>query len=619
MPYGPGGPPGETGVACSAVPEDLLRYSASAVGDDRTLDKTGQHVSDALDRFAASNPDPSILGTVPRLGDQLSGFVDGKIGDDDWVGHVGRAFAQAGNGASPLGVIDTTSDQVDAWLTVDGSWDTNASADELAAQLRRAIDNRDADRVRELLAEIALHEGDPIWLAEFFQKLGPEDTLMALATIQDDPQAVQTFDTALANATNSPTWDPSFTKQLFDWSNHMDPFLNVGGLRTHLTTLLLQHGTYSEDFLTHAGDALLFEVHPPGFQQDTPFSTFMTALARNPSAAYDYLTGTLHGQPRTVHLLDIVNRADRTDFDADQSMASALDAAFGTAEGPDDLARRQALWEAIGAADWHQLPDAVRQDIATHIANHIEDFKGTGQDYSGLDASGKKWVHTMETLFTMAEMDDTGHIDPARYEQLKQAVEHYLAQEAPPPGTTDPGAWERWLNDVGTMTGLVALPRRKVGYTQAQIAAAQADLLSNVLDDIGAALPGDGPFLHQIKRSIADALAHVLAQSPGDPAGQDQLIMDVVKQQLTHYAAATLAANDPAFLPPSLRGKPLDSPDVQAYLTLAEQSVSDQSWPPDVVQAHPDWKPTFESNAGLLNTLRASVDQQLDSLFGTQG
>jgi hypothetical protein len=64
---------------------------------------------------------------------------------------------------------------------------------------------------------------------------------------------------------------------------------------------------------------------------------------------------------------------------------------------------------------------------------------------------------------------------------------------------------------------------------------------------------------------------------------------------------------------------PLDSPDVQTYVIFAEGHVSDQGWPPEWDQAHPDWKPTYESNAGLLNTLRASTDQQLDSLFGTQG
>ncbi|HXM57773.1 MAG TPA: hypothetical protein VOB72_20415 [Candidatus Dormibacteraeota bacterium] len=99
---------------CSAVPSDLMAYSAKGMDHAASLGLMAKSLTGVLDAFRASRPDPSILPAVPALGDPLLRFASGKMGTDQWVGHVGLAFQAADAGKT--GIVLASASAIDGKL-----------------------------------------------------------------------------------------------------------------------------------------------------------------------------------------------------------------------------------------------------------------------------------------------------------------------------------------------------------------------------------------------------------------------------------------------------------------------------------------------------------------------
>jgi hypothetical protein len=98
----------------SAIPADLMVYSATGMDHAASLGVVGKGLTGALDALNNSRPDPSILPRMPALGDDLFRFASGKMDTDQWVGKVGLAFQATNEGAT--GLIVTGNDTLAAEL-----------------------------------------------------------------------------------------------------------------------------------------------------------------------------------------------------------------------------------------------------------------------------------------------------------------------------------------------------------------------------------------------------------------------------------------------------------------------------------------------------------------------
>ena len=98
----------------SAIPADLLAYSARGMDHAAGLGVVGKGLTATLDALNGSRPEPSILPRVPALGDDLLRLATAKVDTDQWVGRVGLAF-QATN-AGTTGLIVTGNDTLAAEL-----------------------------------------------------------------------------------------------------------------------------------------------------------------------------------------------------------------------------------------------------------------------------------------------------------------------------------------------------------------------------------------------------------------------------------------------------------------------------------------------------------------------
>jgi hypothetical protein len=464
-------PPRDDGPSnpVSAVPQDLLNYSRVGAEHARTLLGTGKRVSQDLGAFAGSHPDPALIRGIPDLGGRLQAFSRGKQTTDEWVGEVGQAFLNieimtygpGWNDLSPVAMTDAS--ELDWQIRHDDEAATQGR--DLADRMRKALAARDVDTVEKLQQELAANQWDPAYTASFFMELGPENTLQAMRPIYDDPDKLAAYDRALATATSSPLWDPAFTRRLFDWKAHMSNDLEGMGFRTLLTELLLKDGTYSEDFLTQAGDAFFYSPHtpavgPPG-GRDQVFSIFLHALQKNPHADFDYLTGERDGQHRVTHLLELSGSAASMDPDAGRALGEAI--RIAGFEAPQALDGHQRLLQYVSEADPFDVADGARDGVADLITIYVDEFK-----HAHLNADGSHELSWQAKLFRVAELGEDGEVDQETYRKIQGAILEWSRWNMPDSLNVPQDRWADYANQLGNMEALSLLPLSNAVYHSAE-------------------------------------------------------------------------------------------------------------------------------------------------------
>ena len=322
------------GDVSSAIPNDLISYGGNAESHNGQLKDWARNVTSALDALRHSKPDTGLLPAVPDLGAALNAYAVKKEAIDKFVYDVGMAFCTLSNQDwnSPITISD---DALNKELdNEEGSQGRNYA--DMVASGKIPLDQA-----------LAMIGDDPIETAAFFKELGAPETVVLAGHI-DDPGLLQKFDDALATATQSPTWDPSFTDQLVngDWY----PF-EVAGVpspeqRWNYTANLLKSGVFSEDFLTKVGDAFLFHNHDDGISHGAQLA--LAALGRNPDVALTYLNGTDPtdgGRTRLTHLL-----------------ANGVGLSGDWNDMPEDLSKQyqQQIYNQLGLPEFYALEAFVR-------------------------------------------------------------------------------------------------------------------------------------------------------------------------------------------------------------------------------------------------------------------
>lgn len=170
---------GHGGRICCAVPQDLIAYSTSSVRHDDELRRTAVDLSSALERLAASRPDPALLPPVPDLGHELLRFVDDKRSIDEWVGRVGRAFLAADHRASPSQPVTASLDVIERELAGFGT-----EPGLLARELVSALVEGSEAAARSGLARIQ-SQGLAEHVAAELRRLIDEDQLQMPASAPD--------------------------------------------------------------------------------------------------------------------------------------------------------------------------------------------------------------------------------------------------------------------------------------------------------------------------------------------------------------------------------------------------------------------------------------------------
>lgn len=90
------------GETSSAIPKRLIRFGDQATDiDDRLLRQAGT-LGDALDAFRASHSE--LAPPIPQLDDSLRQLARSGRAMDEWVGRIGRAFAEADGGRTDRAV-----------------------------------------------------------------------------------------------------------------------------------------------------------------------------------------------------------------------------------------------------------------------------------------------------------------------------------------------------------------------------------------------------------------------------------------------------------------------------------------------------------------------------------
>ncbi|HEY1331583.1 MAG TPA: hypothetical protein VGH10_08935, partial [Actinomycetota bacterium] len=210
---------------CGAIPGRLIDWSRWACGKDDDLHRQGHDLNGLIEAVQRSGSDPAFLslGYDDLVGNDVIGVGTRYRTTDTWVGQVGTAFLQAAMASLPpfaraqyqdafLNQLSTTDDSQIGYVGDDpiGKAEDDEQAAELAQLLQEADDNHDGAEIQKVLDELAKHEDDPEYTARFFNELGPGYTMRTLSFIFQDPDALRTFDEALATASNSQMLDPDF-------------------------------------------------------------------------------------------------------------------------------------------------------------------------------------------------------------------------------------------------------------------------------------------------------------------------------------------------------------------------------------------------------------------------
>lgn len=487
----------------SAIPSELLAWSSWASGLNTDLERAARDLNQKLEDLNFSHPDPTYLGQVPYLGNDVVGYAYRNDGTDTWVGQVGQAFARIATHGLPHGVVAAdyqdflnglvTTSQQELAGQVGGNPVTDAearaAASALAERLKEAQDAGDQSQVRDLVRQLQDHQWDPNFTSTFFQSLGVPEALAVLYTIANDDGLLRIYDSALATATNAPGWDPTFNEQMW-------PPPGSGWQSTsHIEALILKYGVFSEDFLTRAGDSILFggrsqwnNAHDPVLDQ-----LVLEALARSPEASLGYLLGHPQdpeiGQPsfgdRLVLLLHLLGQ----EFQGSPEVASAFGAVLAASGsspmaltpfvGPDGTEPAiQVLLHQLGAQPKGLIPDGARLGIAELISQHIDLFVDAPPSRNG----SPSW---QQSIFDMAEQDGSDHVLQDNIRRIEVAALSWSLTHMPssenPADNTNERMWMDWDRRTGTLFALAAMPIGQANYDRTALESDRAFVIDQAI------------------------------------------------------------------------------------------------------------------------------------------
>ena len=572
------------GDVSSAVPNDLITYGGNAESHNGQLREWAANVSRALDALRSSRPDPALLPSIPDLGASLNAYAIKKEAIDKFVYDVGMAFLEASSSPDLNAPVTLSDRALDRQLDQDEGSRGRLYADEVASgkiTLQQAL---------------AMIGDDPIETAAFFGELGPPGTLDLVGRI-NDPGLLQRFDEALATATQSPTWDPKFTDELVNGSYYDFEDLGPPERRWALTTELLKYGTYSGDFLTTVGDAFLFHQRDDGVNQGARL--VLAALARNPDAALAYLNGADPadgGRARLRHLLengvglgDIVAGGESEYQRYQQLINDQLGLATLAANGAPDATTdsRAKLLSSIGGVPVSVVPDGFRDVVAQLIGLDIDlmgDKLPSSDPAHPQDATNSplSWEERQRLfLIAMYHVDPDLHQlvpDQARIDAVREEVLGWAMRTQDLNGA-DPTVW---LHNAASMDALLTDGLAAYPYYQEELAKEQEEfnsVFAGVVFSVALPLGGVGLVgagVGELTTAGIEAATHIALDiteratqdhlTPAWEVADDQVNSDLVVARSSMVVSAYEHDPNAAWVPDSLRGRPLDDPALERYL-----------------------------------------------------
>ena len=571
----------------SAIPSELTNWSGWAAGQNADLERAARDLNQKLEALNFSRPDPNYLGQVPYAGNDVVKYAYRNDATDTWVGQVGHAFLLLATRGLPGGLVRAdldgfrnslvTTNQQDLARMVGGDpvarAEAQAGAAALAEQMKEAVDSGDKARQQELVRELESHMWDPDFTSTFFQSLGVDYTIEVAGSIRDDDHLLYVFDNALATATNAPDWDPAFNDEMWPPPGKRWISPNYDQVR------LLKYGVFSEDFLTRAGDNILFGGRYSWNNSHDPFEDQMVlaALSRNPQAAMDYLLGhapnpEMDGQPSfQIRMANLLFRG--SEYEASPEVASALgDLISAAGRSPD--ARRpfvgpdgtepefQVLLHVLGEAPKSIFPDGARAGLADLIAQYIDSFVD-----APLAKDGKPtW---QQNVFDLAEEDSDQQIVQDNLKKIEQASVAWSLEHMP---KTDDASdnqnvqdWITWEKRIGNLFALSAMPLGQRNYDRTQLESDRVFAIDQII--YFATSPGGPTWV------VVDDIAGTLVdnwQHNGNPFnGADYALLDKAKDNevflnkladMKQAMTAHFVQSHPEWWPPELKDGHL-SPD----------------------------------------------------------
>lgn len=386
-----------SGDSSSARPANLMKYSRLMTQwDEQTYGMLGP-VQRAVEAWNGAPilhyPEPSVQEVLTTFGPTLKDWW----AKDDWVAKVAVAFSDADRGkptpvkgtgrdyqlaANTAKLVRTTDSALGATGLVDENRATTdymdlTAADRLAAQAAKAYDPAQLKRV---LSQLPYNDPNAAeFVAEFYDKLGAQNILYLAGRLHADSGGLKLLDESLAAATNSPT----FSHQIIDdlkarlsvpiekapdqvqWSRDHRAFLN-----------LLQHGSYSENWLGMTAYAMWFKADTP------PNPVVLEALARNPvAAAHIMQTPQAMAPPHWTDplgrlLADVRARHALGQNDLDAAAPHLIAAATASAGGTAAAQNRSTLMSWMARGDLDDIPNSMRKAIADTAAQHYDEVAG---------------------------------------------------------------------------------------------------------------------------------------------------------------------------------------------------------------------------------------------------
>lgn len=545
----------------SAYPDRLMNYSNIAGPDNSRLASSAQAASDAIQAFLRSNPDPSVMPPIQDVGAQVAAYAARKAAKDQWVFDVGLAFLTIGEkqlppasqGGGPPIIPDwgaqkvrTSDAQVAQELTNNAlTQQARSNADKLKKLLDKASPeslNQNKAEIQQLLKWLQFYKDDPIQAAAFFNELGPEKTLAAANAIQYlrlGDGTLTLLSQSLATASQSDTLQKDFPTKLVDASNQPPwVFPELGGSNQHEQLgLLLKAGVFSSDFLTKFGDEYLYRQGIRGGALEMDYgdpvvAPFLNALARNPQAAYSYLTGPspMPDMPKWVVMGQQGNPsgtsrlAQLETFLSTWSMGGegwprgswvsglnqALLAADRQASESGDPGQVSTLLHDLSDADLNMVNDGYRPVIAQLVSEHIDQFVPPVDPTKPIaEQPGYDWTWAAK-LFKGAVADGSGDVNGALIARIQGAVQIWSADHMPQLNPDDGQSMDRfraYMYQVGALWGLTALPARQGGYDAQALQQEQQEAFSQILDLIPIKVPGLSNIGDEGLKSLAEYLS----------------------------------------------------------------------------------------------------------------
>lgn len=566
----------------SAIPSELIGWAGWAQPLDGHLSDAARQLNDAIEAFNRAPQSPQFTPAVGYAGNDVLAYATQNGTVDAWVGQVGQAFAEVERAGIPPGIyraneqdlLNSLSSASEAALAALVGGDpvqqaeSAAAGARLAAQVQEAEDTGDPAQVRTLLSQ--LQNTDQQFDVTFFQDLGPDRTITSLIDVaaSQDQNLLDSFDTALGQATQDPGWDPAFTGALLD--PNRAAWQGAQGFIGDFQLDLLRYGTYSGDFLTRAGDYFLFPSPCPTVHQLDKAAVVFNALDRNPSAAYQYLTGTYatggENLPRIQYFLRH-STINYPDDGSNQALANLIDGAGFSAAGRADAASQ--LLQDIGSIPTaNEVDNSLRPSIERLLAGYIGNFANTPTNSPAYRKGQFPW---QERLFMIAELDQAGNLDPAGLNDLQGAAMRWLLQHAP--SNIPSGLAGGWFAEAGNLYRQILMPARKAnwdGYDQQQATAAfWNDALGFGNDFVPSKLLLTLPLT-----AVEEIGMTYLGSTPADPQLADYDLFQRSSSAVMPTLMLVAASRNPQFFPPSLRGLSMNDSRVQSYLSVMAKAVA---------------------------------------------